>query len=67
MNPSNKREVLADEKLENLFGEKKFLAFSIQRLIKPHVIPADGKVKAEPKLKKEVKEEVEVEVSDMDE
>lgn len=49
------------------------MAFSIQRLIKPHVLTAKGTVKAEDDtkskkiIKESVKAEEDVEVSDMEE
>jgi len=36
--PSDKRYVLSDERLKGLFGESRFLAFGIQKLLAPHII-----------------------------
>jgi hypothetical protein len=40
--PENKRYVISDDRLKKLFGEDRFLAFGIQRLISPHVIKGDA-------------------------
>jgi upstream activation factor subunit UAF30 len=38
MDPDNKRYVVADERLKQLFGEDRFLAFGIQRLVSKHIV-----------------------------
>jgi hypothetical protein len=40
--PDNKRYIIADERLKRLFGEDRFLAFGIQRLVSKHVVKDDG-------------------------
>ena len=66
LDPSDKRKVIADQKLKDLFGEDRFLAFSIQRLIKPHVLSSKSEGAAKPR-KSSVKAEEDVEVSDAEE
>ena len=36
-NPANKREILADDKLEKVFGKKKVTMFEMNKLISPHL------------------------------
>ena len=36
-NPENKREILADAKLEKVFGKKKVTMFEMNKLISPHL------------------------------
>ncbi|MET0270958.1 MAG: SWIB/MDM2 domain-containing protein [Sphingomonas sp.] len=36
-NPSDKREILADDKLEKVFGKKKVTMFEMNKLISPHL------------------------------
>lgn len=36
-NPSNKRNILADDKLEAIFGKKEVTMFEMAKLIGPHV------------------------------
>lgn len=36
-NPENKREILADGKLEKVFGKKKVTMFEMNKLISPHL------------------------------
>lgn len=36
-NPENKREILADDKLEKVFGKKKVTMFEMNKLISPHL------------------------------
>lgn len=36
-NPENKREILADGKLEKIFGKKKVTMFEMNKLISPHL------------------------------
>eukprot|EP00884_Botryococcus_braunii_P020010 jgi/Botrbrau1/6693/Bobra.0202s0031.1 len=40
-NPSNKKEILCDEVLEKLTGEKKFAGFGFAKFMKPHLDPQD--------------------------
>jgi upstream activation factor subunit UAF30 len=42
MDPDNKRYVVADDRLKKLFGEDRFLAFGIQRLVSKHVIKGEA-------------------------
>ena len=36
-NPANKREILADDKLEKVFGKDKVTMFEMNKLISPHL------------------------------
>lgn len=36
-NPEDKREILADDKLEKVFGKKKVTMFEMNKLISPHL------------------------------
>ena len=36
-NPANKREILCDEKLQQLLGMQRFEAFNIQKYLKMHI------------------------------
>lgn len=40
-NPDNKKEILCDDVLEKLTGEKKFPGFSLQKFLKAHINPQE--------------------------
>ena len=66
-NPENKSEIICDEKLEKLTGEKVFRAFGYSKLIKHHILTPTGAASdSAAKPKQEVKQEVKREASDDD-